>query len=207
MNNEAANVGNDDGSRTSAALAGSTEVAGDTAERAKDVVGAAAHQAADVVGQAKAQLLDLTSQSRTEVMSQLDTQGARVAGGLNTWSTQLAAFADGRVADAGPLPHYARDAEQRVQRLAGRLEQGGAQGVLDDVTAFARRRPAMFLAGAAALGFVVARVVRAGAAAASDGDVAGSAGRAPMASFQPPPTPIASAPVAVGEPLAGMSTR
>ena len=49
-------------------------------------------------------------------------------------------------------------------RLASRMEQGGAQGVVDDVTRFARRRPGAFLAGAAGVGFVVGRLVRAGAA-------------------------------------------
>jgi hypothetical protein len=44
------------------------------------------------------------------------------------------------------------------------MEQGGAQGVVDDVTRFARRRPGVFLAGAAGMGFVVGRLVRAGAA-------------------------------------------
>jgi hypothetical protein len=50
------------------------------------------------------------------------------------------------------------------------MEQGGPQGVLDDVSRFARRRPGMFLAGAAGIGFVVGRLVRAGVASQEDGD-------------------------------------
>jgi hypothetical protein len=44
------------------------------------------------------------------------------------------------------------------------MEQGGPEGVIQDVAGFARRRPGMFLAGAAGIGFVVGRLVRAGAA-------------------------------------------
>ena len=58
--------------------------------------------------------------------------------------------------------------QSQLRRLASRMEQGGAQGVVEDVTRFARRRPGAFLAGAAGVGFVVGRLVRAGAASQQD---------------------------------------
>ena len=62
-------------------------------------------------------------------------------------------------------------AERQVEGLASRLEQRGPQGLMDDVTRFARRRPGVFLSGAVAAGFVVGRVVRAGVATQQvDGD-------------------------------------
>ena len=76
--------------------------------------------------------------------------------------------ATGARQDAGALTAYLGEAEQRVSGLADRLQRGGAQGALDDLTGFARRRPGMFLAGAVGLGFLVGRVARSGAAVAKE---------------------------------------
>ncbi|HEX2272987.1 MAG TPA: hypothetical protein VHG90_03835, partial [Acidimicrobiales bacterium] len=53
------------------------------------------------------------------------------------------------------------DAADRVYTVATSLEERGMGGVLEDVQAFARRRPAAFLAGAAVVGFGLGRAVRA----------------------------------------------
>jgi hypothetical protein len=46
----------------------------------------------------------------------------------------------------------------RSRRAATYLEQHGPEGLVSDVQAFARRRPGAFLLGAAAAGFLVARL-------------------------------------------------
>jgi hypothetical protein len=53
--------------------------------------------------------------------------------------------------------------------VAERLESGGLEGALSDLQGFARRRPGVFLLGAAAAGFAVARLVRGAQAANGDG--------------------------------------
>ena len=60
--------------------------------------------------------------------------------------------------------------------MADRLNSKGFDGVVDDVQAFARRRPGAFLAIAAATGFVAGRLFR-GAQASSSSDT--SSPRAP----------------------------
>jgi hypothetical protein len=46
------------------------------------------------------------------------------------------------------------------RHVATRLEEGGVQGVGDDLRRFARRQPGLFLAAAGLAGFVVTRMLR-----------------------------------------------
>jgi hypothetical protein len=174
------------------------EVAGAAAQEASRVVsgvgdgtrqvaGEAASQASAVVGEATAQLRSLVGQTKDELGAQLSSRGAQAAGGLRSLSGQLQALADGRPGDAGPLAGYVGEARHRVEGFARRLDEGGPQGVVDDVTGFARRRPGVFLAGAAVVGFVVGRAVRAGAAASKEGLV--------DTGTSTPSTPYTSSPV------------
>ena len=144
------------------------EVAHHAADHAKDVALEATDQAKAVVGQAKDHVTTLLAQARSELASQADDRSQQAAAGLRSLSGQLAALRDGRPAAAGALSTYVGEAEQRVSALADRLQRGGAQGAIDDVTGFARRRPGLFLAGAVGLGFLVGRVARSGAAVAKE---------------------------------------
>jgi hypothetical protein len=190
---------------------GSTDSGGGKAEQAKDVArtaaqeasgvvsgvgegtrqvaGEVAGQASVVVGEARAQLQSLVGQTKDELGAQLSSRGEQAAGGLRSLSGQLQALADGRPGDAGPLAGYVGEARGRVEAFARRLDEGGPQGVLDDVTAFARRRPGVFLAGAALAGLVVGRAVRAGAAANKEGLVhTGTSSPSSVSSFSSPST-------------------
>jgi len=145
-----------------------SDVASTAVENARSVAADAGTQVKAVATQAKEHVQSLATQTRSELLSQADTKGQQAASSLRTLSQQLTALTDGRPGDAGPLPHYLHEAREKVSTLAERIEQGGPQGVLDDLTTFARRRPGMFLLGAVGAGFVVGRMVRAGAAAASE---------------------------------------
>jgi hypothetical protein len=112
-------------------------------------------------------------------------------------SRQLSALADGRREEAGRVGVIVDDAQQRLQSYAERLQDRGPQALLDDVTSFARRRPGVFLMGAVATGFMVGRLVRAGAAANKEqhtgngygnGHPQTSNGWQSSASWQPPST-------------------
>jgi hypothetical protein len=70
-----------------------------------------------------------------------------------------------------------RDAGQRIDALAERLDARGIQGLMGDVGSFARRRPGTFLLGALATGFVAGRVVRAAQPVMSDTSGDRDAGR------------------------------
>src|SRR5689334_10860149 len=145
------------------------EVARDASDQAKRLASEAQDQARQVSADIKDHARDVMDQTRSEVRHQAEQGSQRVAGGLNTVAQQLRAMREGRPEAAGPLPGYADQARHKVEALARRLEDGGVDGVASDVTAFARRRPGLFLLGCAGAGFVVGRMVRASQAAKSDG--------------------------------------
>jgi hypothetical protein len=138
-----------------------SKVATTAAESAKEVAGEATAQTKAVVIQAKQQVEGLVSQTKSEVRQQAEDRSAQAASGLRTLSEQVAALADGRPDSAGQLPRYLEDVQEYVHGWASRLEQRGPQGVIDDMSRFARRRPGLFLAGAVGAGFVAGRLVRA----------------------------------------------
>jgi ElaB/YqjD/DUF883 family membrane-anchored ribosome-binding protein len=188
------------------ATTAASDVATTATSGAKDAASEAATQAKVVAGEAKRQVGHVVDQTRHELSQQADQRTRQAAGGLRTLSDQVSALADGRPGDAGPLAGYLDDARSRVSSLADRLEAGGPQGVLDDVTSFARRRPIVFLAAAGAAGFVVGRLARAGRAVQQDssgtsgGPTAISPATTPPVLFAddlgelPPPTPAVDGP-------------
>jgi vacuolar-type H+-ATPase subunit H len=145
-----------------------SNVASTAAEGARDVASETSAQAKAVASDAKQQLDRLISQSRDEVRQQAEQRSTQAAGQLRTLSEQFSALVEGRPQEAGPLVGYASDVQRQLRSWASRVEQGGPQGVIDDVTQFARRRPGVFLAGAVGMGFVVGRLVR--ATASNQGD-------------------------------------
>ena len=126
---------------------------------------------------------------------QASARGAQAAGGLRSLSGQLEALTNGRPQEAGPLPRYLDQARNQVSTFAARLDERGIEGVLGDMSNFARRRPGMFLAVAAGAGFLVGRMVRSGVSVArndSDDAATSAPGAAPGSSPEmlPPPTPL-----------------
>ena len=148
------------------------EVAGEAGEQAKQVATEVKEQARQVAGDIKEHARDLVGQTRTEVRSQADEGTKRVAGGIRTVGQQLQALSEGRRRDAGPIADYADLARRKVDEVASRLDRDGIDGVIVDLSGFARRRPGVFLLACAGAGFALARLVRsqAGAGDSSESD-------------------------------------
>ena len=163
----------------------SREVAATASQQVGEVAGQAVEQAAAVVGEARDQARALVSQAATEAKTQANAQTDRLAEGLRGIAGQLQALVEGRPQEAGALPDYARQATGQLQRFAGRIADGGVEGVVDDVQRFARRRPGIFLAGAAVAGFLGGRLLRGAQAASQQGLTSGGGGGASVA--QPSP--------------------
>jgi len=144
------------------------QTAGAAGDAAKQTAADAADQAKAVAATAKDELQRFSGQAKDELALRGKEQSDRLAGGLQSFAGQLTALADGRNAEAGNLPQYLGDLEGKVRQFGQRLEQGGPQGLLDDVTGFARRKPGLFLVGALGAGFAIGRLVRSGAAERSD---------------------------------------
>ena len=180
-------------------------------EGARHVAGEAKQQAGQVAGEARAQARHVVDRALGQAREQSNQQAARAAGTLRSVSDHLRALSEGRSQEAGRLGELAAQAGDRVQQFAGRLDERGLQGVADDLNRFARRRPGLFLAAAAGLGFVVGRALRARQASASGGPGGGRADYSDVApmygdvdvSLDVPPaavTPGAGAPSALPPP-------
>lgn len=143
-----------------AAVEGTREVATVATQTAAEVAGAVKEQVAGVAGEAKTQVRNLVEESKSQLRSQAQTQTETIASQLRKLGDQVQALVDGRTAEAGPVGDYVKQAASTVNDLAGRIETKGFEGVVEDVTRFARRRPGTFLLGALAAGFGVGRLVR-----------------------------------------------
>lgn len=151
--------------KLTAAKEESAAVAHSAVEAGKDVAHEAASQVSAVAAEAKDQIGAVLGQVGNEFKSQMDAGGKQVANGLLTLSTQLSALSQGRPQEAGHIGALVDDAQQRVQSYAQTLQTRGPQAIVEDLSAFARRRPGMFLLAATAGGFAIGRLVRSGAAA------------------------------------------
>jgi hypothetical protein len=133
---------------------------GQTATQAgSQVASTAADQAKNVVAETRYQAQDLLQQGRSQLRDQAATQQQKAAQGLGSLAQQLRALADG-TSDGAPGP--ARDL---IQQASGKLEEFGSwlqnrepAELLDEVRAYARRKPGTFLLGAALAGVVAGRL-------------------------------------------------
>jgi hypothetical protein len=153
----------------STAVAKTGELAGTATEGARQVASEASRQAGQLTQEALSSARTLVGEATGSLREQAGQQTERAASGLRSLSDQVRALAEGRTDEAGAAGDYARQAGEKLQQVAERLESGGLEGALSDLQGFARRRPGVFLLGAAAAGFAVARLVRGAQAANGDG--------------------------------------
>ena len=143
----------------------------DVRELADIVRGQADHVKGEMTGQVRGML----AETQGQLQEQADMQAGRLANVLWQVGTQAVALSEGRPEQAGPLVDYAEQAAEWLDNCASHIEERGLEGLATDVVGFARRRPGVFLAGAAFVGFGVGRLIRSGAIS-SDGDGNGYAG-------------------------------
>jgi hypothetical protein len=157
-------------------------------EEAQSVAGDVRQEASAVASEAKAQARNVLDETRTALRSQARQGTDRTAGALDNLSSQFRALASGDRDGAGELGRYADQASERLHAAAQRIGSRGFDGLVDDVQSFARRRPGVFLAVAAASGFAVGRMFRGAQAASSaspPGDGNGDRTRAIGESYAP----------------------
>jgi hypothetical protein len=191
--NEAADV-----ARTAVQSGG--QVAETVGEQARHVTSEAAHQARNLFEEGKEQL---AGQAR---------EGQRkAASGLHTLAEQLHGMAE-KSDGQGVVPEVARQAAERARTVATWLEKREPGDLLTEVRGFARRKPGVFLAGAALAGVVVGRLTRGVIAAQSDSSSTDTTRTAPAPAVSPQvPTaqavnpaydlPVADAPMVPAPPV------
>ncbi len=150
-----------------------TDVATTARDEARDVAGDARSEASAVVSEAGTQARHLADEARIAVRHQASDGASRAASAVDQLAGRLRALAEGDTERAGDLRRYAGDLGDRLAGVAGRMNDRGVDGLVDDVQRFARRRPGMFLAVAAGAGFAAGRIFR-GAKAESEGSSSSS---------------------------------
>ncbi|MDQ4134110.1 MAG: hypothetical protein M3179_13115 [Actinomycetota bacterium] len=139
-----------------------------TGDDAKSLVAKTKEQASAVAEDATDQARDMLDQTKTRVQEQTASQTQRLADRLAEFGDEAMALSEGRAEDAERARRIASQAAEKlfeaadkVSVVADDIEERGLEGLLDDVQRFARRRPGLFLFGAAVAGFGVGRLVRA----------------------------------------------
>jgi hypothetical protein len=176
-----------------------TDVAKDEAANVKDtavqaggqVASTATDQAKQVAQETQRQAKDLLDQGRTQVREQAITQQQKAGQSLTSLAQELRGLADGTSSGApGPARDLLQQASGMVDDFAHKLQTRDPGELLDDVRSFARRKPGLFLLGAAAAGVLAGRLTRGVTAAHSDSgpSTTGTAGyRTPSNYVDPTP--------------------
>jgi hypothetical protein len=160
--------------RVKGATVGQTkEVARTANQDVRELADTVRSSADQVKGELAGQAREMLAETQGQLQQQADMQTTRLASALLQVGTQAVALSEGRPEQAGPLVEYAEQAATWLDSCAAHIEDRGLDGLAGDVVDFARRRPAVFLAGAAVVGFSVGRLIRSGAVSADDsGEVA-----------------------------------
>ena len=139
--------------------------AGDDARQLADAVKT---QASEVKGELLGSGRSLVDDARSKLAAEARGVPERAADSLRGLGEEVQALAEGRPEDAPTVSKYvwrAADgfygAADKLHAMADDIQERGFSGVLGDVQTFARRRPGVFLFGAAVIGFGVGRYVKA----------------------------------------------
>ena len=194
--------GGDRASTTDVAKDQAASVGQEAADAGQHVAAVAKDQAAQVGAEAGRQVRDLLTQAQGQFSEQAGVQQQRLVSGLQSLRDELHSMAS-NADQPGVGSDLVRQAADRTGTVAGWLDGRQPAALLDDVTAFARRRPGAFLAVAGGIGLLAGRLTR-GLKAQSDA----SQQAPPTATPTPYPAPALTVPptpvpvVGLGEPLA-----
>ena len=121
----------------------------------------AKQQTQQLAQQARQQAGRLANRGSEQVKSQLGSQKHQASQRLMPVQSALRETAHQlRSQGQGPIAQYADGASDQVERFSGYLRETDVDQIIEEVRGVARRRPAMFLSGAAALRFLATRFLK-----------------------------------------------
>lgn len=132
------------------------------------VAQAAVDQAKEVAGQTRQQAESLLQQGRQQLHDQAVFQQQKVALRLTTVADELRELAHNSGSDT--VGELTRQGADQLHQFASWLHDREPSDLLEEVRSFARRRPGVFLLGAALAGVVAGRLTGAGVAATRQPD-------------------------------------
>jgi hypothetical protein len=193
-------MGSGSQSTTGSSSQSTTDVAKDEARNVQQtavqaggqVASTASDQARTVAHETQRQARDLLDQGRTQVRQQAISQQQKAGQSLSSLAQELRGLADGTSSGApGPARDLLQQASGMVESFAGKLQNREPAELLDEVRQFARRKPGIFLLGAAAAGVLAGRLTSGVKAAHTDSGSSynGTTGYQPQSNYvDPTPT-------------------
>jgi len=143
------------------------EVARTAAQGGGQVAGVVGEQANRVAAETAQQARNLFEEGKGQLAGQAKEGQRKAADGLHALADQLHDMSE-KSDGNGMVPEVARQASERTRAVASWLSEREPGDLLTEVRTFARRKPGLFLAGAALAGVVVGRLTRGAIAAQSD---------------------------------------
>ena len=162
-------VGTGTQSTTDVAKDGAKNVQQTAVQAGSQVASTATDQAKEVVQETQRQAKDLIDQGRSQVREQAISQQQKAGQSLSSLAQELRGLADGTSSGApGPARDLLQQGAGFVENFASKLQNREPAELLEEVRSFARRKPGMFLLGAAAAGVLAGRLTRGVQAAHTD---------------------------------------
>lgn len=111
----------------------------------------------------------LIGRAREQATSQLNTQKNKATDGLGTVASAVRQTTDRLRSDNhDTVAHYAEQAADQIERLSAQIRGKDVSELLNDAQRLARRRPALFVGGAFAVGLLGARFMKSSAHSQDD---------------------------------------
>ncbi len=134
---------------------------GDIGQAINSVAQQAAQQAGQLVNQVQQQAGSVAQQVQGQARSQLAAQKDNVANSLSGLAQAARQIGDQmRQSGQAPLAHYADTTADQIQQTADYLRNRTLDQLIGDIENFARRQPAVFIAGGLVLGMLAARFIK-----------------------------------------------
>ena len=149
------------------------------------VASTATDQARQVADETRRQARDLMGEAAGHAREQASVQQQKTAEKLRSVAGELHDMAQ-KSSEPGMAADLAHQAADRISAAASWLERREPGDLLEEIRAFARQRPGVFLAGAAVAGLAAGRLTRGLAASSETGN---GAVQPPQASAGAPPFP------------------
>lgn len=135
-----------------------------TGETAKDEAGRLTedikHEAGRVADEARQQGRELMGETKERLREEADRQTGRTASGLKSMSSELHSMADKSEQPESGVATWVRRGADEIDSFANRLDRDGIDGVVRDLSDFARRNPTTFLLTTFGAGLLVGRLMK-----------------------------------------------
>ena len=138
-----------------------SDVASSLGAAAQQAAGQVQQQAGQVINQVQQQAGNVAQQVQHQTRAQLAAQKDGAAQALSGVAQAVRQIGD-QIQQSGqaPLAKYANDAATQIEQTSTYLHEKSVDQLISDVEGFARRQPALFVAGGLVLGVIAARFIK-----------------------------------------------